>query len=55
MFGSFVGMLSKLKWNKTVQTLKENLTENYNKLKEQVLRKYEITEVLPQIFHIQFP
>jgi hypothetical protein len=55
MFGSFVGMLSKLKDNKTVQSLKENISDNYTKIKDQVLRKYDITEVLPQIYHIQFP
>lgn len=55
MFGSFVGMLNKLKDSKTVQTLRDNISDNYSKLKEQVLRQYKITEILPQIYHVQFP
>jgi hypothetical protein len=55
MFGSLVGMLSKLKESKTVQTLRDNIADNYHKLKDQVLRNYEITEILPQIYHASFP
>lgn len=48
-------MLNKLKENKTVQSLAENFSENYSKFKVQVLRTYDINEVLPQIYHIPFP
>lgn len=55
MFGSFAGMLQKIKENKTVQSLAGNISENYAKLKGQMLIKFEVIEVLPQIYHIPFP
>lgn len=55
MFESLLGMLSKLKESKTVQTLKENITDNYHRIKDQVLRNYEIIEILPQIYYTAFP
>ena len=55
MFGSLVGMLSKLKESKAVQTIKGNISDNYQRIKDQVLHNYEIAEILPQIYHASFP
>jgi hypothetical protein len=42
MFSSFTGMLSKLKDNKLLHNLTENIAENYTKIKEQVMGNFEI-------------
>ncbi len=44
-------MLSKLGGGKLVSSV----TENYMRLKDKVLRKIVITEILPQLFHIDYP
>lgn len=55
MFSSIAGVLNKIKENKLVQNIAGNISENYGKLKGQVMQKCEIVEVLPQMYHISFP
>ena len=51
MLSSLTGMFSKLKENKIVQ----NITDNYNRLKQQARPKMEFLEIAPNLYHISFP
>jgi hypothetical protein len=44
-------MFSKLKTAKLVSTV----TDNYQKLKGIVMKKITITQIIPQLFHIDYP
>ena len=55
MFSSIAGVLNRIKENKLVKDIAGNISENYERLKEQVTLKYEVVEVLPQIYHVAFP
>jgi len=44
-------MFSKFKSAKLVSTV----TDNYNKLKHIVMKKINITLIIPQLFHIDYP
>lgn len=48
MLGS---LLTKLKTTKIAQ----NISENYHKIKEHIQSKMSIIEIVPNVFHIDFP
>ena len=41
--------------NITSNKIVSNLTDNYKKLKDHITKKYEVVEVIPSIYHIDFP
>ena len=55
MFGSITGMFNNLIENRYVQQLATNITNNYEKLKEQVSLKMHFQEIVPNIFYIEYP
>jgi hypothetical protein len=51
MLGSFSSILDKLKTTKIGQ----NIKQNYNKIKEHIKPKLNFIEIIPNIYHIDFP